>query len=261
MLLLPNPKKLMLGYLLGAYMTSITLGLLIVFSLNDTEQRQHREAHAQPDRGHRRRLIALLVAYVLGSGRAEPLRERRRRRKEAKAEKAGEAKESWPERMLGRGSARITFALGVVLTFPGVSYLTALDRIAKLDEHRPDRADRPRLLPDPAAAARAAAARLRDRAGAHRSRGHRLPRLAGPQRPPRGDDRRRGDRGAVGRARPDRAARPALVQRAPRSPRRAVSTRPTRRIARRQRAGRRTRPPRACRQLLEAAVEDAEGIP
>ncbi len=35
--------------------------------------------------------------------------------------------------MLGRGSARVTFAVGVVLSFPGVSYLTALDRIAKLD--------------------------------------------------------------------------------------------------------------------------------
>jgi hypothetical protein len=30
MLLLPNPKLLMLGYLLGALMTSITLGLVIV---------------------------------------------------------------------------------------------------------------------------------------------------------------------------------------------------------------------------------------
>ena len=34
MMLLPNPKKLMLGYLLGAYMTSISPGLLIVFSLH-----------------------------------------------------------------------------------------------------------------------------------------------------------------------------------------------------------------------------------
>lgn len=33
MLLLPDPRKLMLGYLLGAYMTSITLGLVIVFAL------------------------------------------------------------------------------------------------------------------------------------------------------------------------------------------------------------------------------------
>ena len=38
--------------------------------------------------------------------------------------------------MLGRGSARVTFAVGVLLTFPGVSYLTALDRIAKLDCRR-----------------------------------------------------------------------------------------------------------------------------
>ena len=40
---------------------------------------------------------------------------------------------SLPERMLGRGSARVTFAVGVILSFPGVSYLTALDRMAKLD--------------------------------------------------------------------------------------------------------------------------------
>ena len=33
MLLLPNPKRLMFGYLLGAYTTSITLGLVIVFTL------------------------------------------------------------------------------------------------------------------------------------------------------------------------------------------------------------------------------------
>jgi len=30
MMLLPNPKRLMLGYLLGALMTSITLGLVII---------------------------------------------------------------------------------------------------------------------------------------------------------------------------------------------------------------------------------------
>ena len=34
MLLLPSPRRLMFGYLLGAYLTSITAGLVIVFSLN-----------------------------------------------------------------------------------------------------------------------------------------------------------------------------------------------------------------------------------
>jgi len=76
--------------------------------------------------------IVLLIAFVLGSGRDTPLSERRRRRKEAK-QAAGEAKDPWPMRMLGRGSARVSFAVGAVLTLPGVSYLTALDRMAKLD--------------------------------------------------------------------------------------------------------------------------------
>ncbi|MGZ6639234.1 MAG: hypothetical protein ACXVII_41165, partial [Solirubrobacteraceae bacterium] len=36
MLLLPSPGKLMLGYLLGAYVTSITLGLVIVFTASNS---------------------------------------------------------------------------------------------------------------------------------------------------------------------------------------------------------------------------------
>ncbi|MFI5027466.1 MAG: GAP family protein [Solirubrobacterales bacterium] len=132
MMLLPEPKKLMLGYLLGAYLTSITLGMLIAFSLSDTGSVSTAKRSLSPAEDIAVGLIALLVAYVLGGGRTESLRERRRRRKEEK-ERAGKAKQSWPERMLGRGSARVTFAVGVVLSFPGVSYLTALDRIAKLD--------------------------------------------------------------------------------------------------------------------------------
>jgi hypothetical protein len=131
MMLLPNPKRLMLGYLLGAYTTSIILGLLIVFSLHGSASVE--TAHTMgPIEDIVIGLLALLVAYVLGSDRDAPLRERRRRRKEAK-EEGKEKKESLPERMLGKGSPRITFVVGVLLTFPGVSYLTALDRMAKLD--------------------------------------------------------------------------------------------------------------------------------
>jgi hypothetical protein len=132
MMLLPNPKKLMLGYLLGAYTTSISLGLLIVFSLHGSESVSTAKHTLSPAEDIVVGLLALLIAFVLGSGRDARLQERRQRRKEAKAA-TGEKKESWPERMLGRGSARITFVVGVLLTFPGVSYLTALDRMAKLD--------------------------------------------------------------------------------------------------------------------------------
>lgn len=131
MMLLPNPKKLMFGYLLGAYLTSISVGLLIVFSLHGSASAESARHTLSPLEDIVIGLIALLVGYVLITGRGGKLRERRQRRKEAKQK--GPAKESLPERLLGRGSARITFALGVVLTFPGVSYLTALDRMSKLD--------------------------------------------------------------------------------------------------------------------------------
>jgi hypothetical protein len=132
MMLLPNPKKLMFGYLLGAYLTSITLGLLIVFELNGSAAVETTKSSLGPAEDIVLGVLLLIVAFVLGSGRTEPLRERRQRRKEQK-EKKGEAKESLPERMLGRGDPRITFVVGVLLTLPGVSYLTALDRMAKLD--------------------------------------------------------------------------------------------------------------------------------
>jgi hypothetical protein len=136
MMLLPNPKRLMLGYLLGAYLTSITAGLLIVFSLHGSSSVSTARTLG-PFEDIVLGLVALLVAFVLGTGRDAPVQERRRRRHEAK-EAAGKTRESWPERMLGRGSARVTFVVGVLLTFPGVSYLTALDRMAKLDAGVPE---------------------------------------------------------------------------------------------------------------------------
>jgi hypothetical protein len=132
MMLLPNTKKLMLGYLLGAYLTSISLGLLVVFSLHGSGSAEAARHTLSPLEDIVVGLIALLVAYVLGTDRDAALKERRRRRKEAK-QGEGKAKEPLPMRMLGKGSARITFAVGVALSFPGVSYLAALDRMAKLD--------------------------------------------------------------------------------------------------------------------------------
>lgn len=131
MMLLAEPKKLMLGYLLGAYLTSISLGLLIVFSLHSSDATNTARASLTPAEDLVFGAIALTVGIVLRTGRVDRLRERRRRKK-------GDAKkESWPERMLGRGSPRVTFAVGAALTLPGASYLVALDRIAKLDAGPP----------------------------------------------------------------------------------------------------------------------------
>ncbi len=132
MMLLPETKKLMLGYLLGAYLSSISVGLLIVFSLHNTGATNTARATLTPAEDLVFGVIALTVGIVLRTGRADALRERRRRRKEGK-----EKKEPWPQRLLGRGSARVTFAVGVLLSFPGASYLVGLDRIAHLDAAAP----------------------------------------------------------------------------------------------------------------------------
>lgn len=132
MLLTENPKRLMLGYLLGAYTASITIGLAIVFALHDSDAVNTSKQTIGPVEDLVIGGLLLLVGFVLGTDRDQPLRERRERRKEAKQAKNGEKKEPLPMRLLGRGSPRIAFVVGLLLSFPGVSYLTGLSHIDKL---------------------------------------------------------------------------------------------------------------------------------
>jgi Sap-like sulfolipid-1-addressing protein len=134
MLLLPNPKRLMLGYLLGAYLTSISIGLVIVFVLPESSATSTSKTTISPVEDLVIGALLLLVAFVLATDRDQPLRERRAQRRSEKQAKSGkEPKEPLPMRMLGRGSARVTFAVGILLSFPGVSYLAGLNHIHKLD--------------------------------------------------------------------------------------------------------------------------------
>jgi len=127
MLLLDRPVRLMLGYLLGAYATSITLGLVIVFSLSNSSATNTTQNTISPAVDVGLGAIALAVAFVLYTGRHERLRERRRERKAAKPDKGPPR---W-QRELSKGSARTTFVVGALLTLPGASYLAGLDQIHK----------------------------------------------------------------------------------------------------------------------------------
>jgi Sap, sulfolipid-1-addressing protein len=128
MLLLDNPAKLMLGYLLGAYVTSITLGLVIVFSLSDSSTTSTTENTLSPAADIALGLLALLGAWVVRSGRQERITERRHARKAANPDKSPPR---W-RRELSKGSARTTFLVGMLLTLPGASYLAGLNDIHKL---------------------------------------------------------------------------------------------------------------------------------
>ncbi len=132
MLFLPSPKRLLVGYLLGALLVSLTVGFVIVFVVHGSSATSTAENGLSPSMDLALGLIALLVAYVLRGGHDQRLAERRKAKK-AEREGGAEKTPSKVEQLLGRGSARVTFAVGVVLTLPGVAYLAALRELDRLN--------------------------------------------------------------------------------------------------------------------------------
>jgi Sap, sulfolipid-1-addressing protein len=130
MLLLDRPVRLMGGYLLGAYLTSITLGLIIVFSLSDSGAANATENTLSPGVDIGLGAICLAISFVFYTGRVERMRQRRAAKKAAKG---AQEPPRW-QRELSKGSPRVTFVVGAALTLPGASYLAGLASIHKLHD-------------------------------------------------------------------------------------------------------------------------------
>jgi Sap, sulfolipid-1-addressing protein len=134
MLLLDRPVRLMGGYLVGAYLTSITLGLIIVFSLSDSTAANTTENSISPAVDIGLGAIFLALSFVFYTGRVERMRERRAAKKAAKGP---QEPPRW-QRELSKGSPRVTFLVGAALTLPGASYLAGLASIHKLHYSTPE---------------------------------------------------------------------------------------------------------------------------
>jgi hypothetical protein len=119
MLVLPRPQRLLLGYLAGAALTSVTLGLVIVFSLHDSGAAGTAKHTLSPAMDLALGALALLLAYMLRAAR--PRRHKREK-----------GPPRW-QRRLSAGTARTTFVVGALLTLPGGSYLVGLDHISDRD--------------------------------------------------------------------------------------------------------------------------------
>lgn len=90
MLLLPHPKRLMAGDLLGTYTTSIILGLVIAFSLDGSSAFRTSKHTVSPGVEVLAGVLALGIAFVLATRRDAPL---------ARTAQTGEANRrglSWP---------------------------------------------------------------------------------------------------------------------------------------------------------------------
>ncbi len=127
MLILPSPEKLMLGYLFGALMTSIGLGLAIVFAAESSSIVKSGKHTINPAIDLALGGLLVAVALLLRAGRDAPVRERRAQRRAQKPRQTPR----W-QRVLSKGDPKITIAVGAVLSLPGASYLAAMTSLAKL---------------------------------------------------------------------------------------------------------------------------------
>jgi hypothetical protein len=129
MLTLERPKRLLTGYLAGAAITAVTCGLLLVFLLPESSTSRSAKHTVNPIVDLTFGALILLVVAVVGSGQD-------RRRRAWSARRREKAKNKPPprwKRTLSKGSARDTFVVGVLLSFPGASYIAGMDELSKQD--------------------------------------------------------------------------------------------------------------------------------
>jgi hypothetical protein len=120
----PNPKRLLVGFLLGGMTVSLLAGFVIVYLVRDADSTISVSATQRP--------IADIVGGLLSLALARRIRrhglpglERFRQRRQRK-----EGVQSWTQRVLGRNSIALSVAAGAILNLPGIWYLAALVNIA-----------------------------------------------------------------------------------------------------------------------------------
>jgi Sap, sulfolipid-1-addressing protein len=127
MLSLEKPKRLLTGYLLGAALTSITCGLLLVFALPGSSTSSTSKHGVDPVLNVVLGALILVIVFLVGTGRDR----RRRAWSERKRERSKDKAPPRWRRQLSKGSARDTFVVGVLLSFPGASYIAGMDLLHK----------------------------------------------------------------------------------------------------------------------------------
>jgi hypothetical protein len=123
MLFAARPSRLMLGYLLGAWTVSISIGLVIVFALHSSGAVNTTQHTLSPAADVVLGLLFLIVAFVIHGDRDAAIRARRQAR-------AGTKEAPRWRRALDEGSPRTAFVVGILLTLPGASYLVGMTRIS-----------------------------------------------------------------------------------------------------------------------------------
>ncbi len=127
MLVLPKAEQLMFGFWLGAMITSVVCGLVIVFALQGSRAVKTTRHTVSPAVDLAIAGLLVLSAVALAKGEDKRLRDTYN----ARHPTARKNPPKWQQK-LREGNLWHTFVVGILLSFPGVWYLAALDRLSKL---------------------------------------------------------------------------------------------------------------------------------
>jgi hypothetical protein len=140
MLTRPAPRPLLVGFLVGGLLISLTSGLIILFVVNGAVSTSRQNA-ASPKIDLIAGILSLLLAVVLWArrdrgrlGRRAPNATEHTHPAMGHGRESHRPHESITTRMLAHGSPKGAFALGLILNLPGIWYLVALKDIAKAND-------------------------------------------------------------------------------------------------------------------------------
>ena len=134
LLALPQPRGLLLGYLIGGMTVSITAGLLILPAFQDSDPVIGSKSTVSPGAYIFAGVLLLAVAWLVGTRRGREVMTRRRPR----PEEPKRDKPSRTSRVLSQGSGYVALGVGAVMNLPGPWYLLALRDIADGSYSKPE---------------------------------------------------------------------------------------------------------------------------
>ena len=179
----PHPGKLLLAFLAGGVLVSVTTGVLLLATFKDHGAvLGNTTSHPSPGTSIVAGLVALLFAWLMSSRRGRALLSGWRSRHPSRRSR-DEDGPSFAERRLAGATALVAFAVGATSTCPARSTCSpSANRERRLQQRPGVRAD-PAVQRDHVPAARGAPRRLRRATRADRRAGRRLCELAQRQRP------------------------------------------------------------------------------
>jgi hypothetical protein len=123
MLLRDRPARMMSGFLAGALTISISLGVAVVLAFNGSHSVKTTRHTLNPAIDIALGCFGLAISLALRTDRYAHWSDRRHTRHQERTKPP-----RW-QRVIDRGTARMAFVAGLVLTLPGASYLAGLDSI------------------------------------------------------------------------------------------------------------------------------------